>query len=97
MMPRTKSQAYAVLGLSPDATDDQVKKLWRALSREFDLIRKDHSDTIPPPPYTTGMTVKGVRLDEKATKEYIAKYKALRQEATERMKEMKAAWDLLKR
>ena len=96
MMPRTKSQAYAVLGLSPDATDDQVKKLWRALSREFDLIRKDLPDTIPPP-YTTGMTVKGIRLDEKAAKEYIAKYKALQREATERMKEMKAAWDLLKR
>jgi len=91
-MPRTRSQAYTVLGVSPDATADQVKKAWR------DLSRKHHPDTIPPPK-TTG-TMKDIMGDKKAMKEYMAKmakYKALQQAATERMKEINAAWDLLKR
>ena len=91
-MPRTKSQAYTVLGVSPDATADQVKKAWR------DLSRKHHPDAIPPPK-TTG-TMKDIMGDEKAMAEYMAKmakYKALQQEATDRMQEINAAWDLLKK
>ena len=88
-MPRTKSQAYTVLGVSPDATADQVKKAWRNLSR------KHHPDAIPPP---VG-TMKDM-LDEKARAAFKvkkAKYEALQREATERMQEINAAWELLKR
>ena len=88
-MPRTKSQAYTVLGVSPNATADQVKKAWRNLSR------KNHPDAIPPP---VG-TMKDM-LDEKARAAFKvkkAKYEALKREATERMQEINAAWELLKR
>jgi curved DNA-binding protein CbpA len=88
-MPRTKSQAYTVLGVSPDATADQVKKAWR------DLSRKHHPDAIPPP---VG-TMKDM-LDEKARAAFRVKkseYEALQRAATERMQEINAAWDLLKK
>lgn len=88
-MPRTKSQAYTVLGVSPNATAAQVKKAWR------DLARKHHPDAIPPP----SGTMKDIMGDEKAMAEFMAKkakYEALQQEATDRMQEINAAWDLLK-
>ena len=91
-MPRTKSQAYTVLGVSPDATANQVKKAWR------DLSRKHHPDAIPPPKING--TMKDIMGDEKAMAKYMAKmakYKALQQDATDRMQEINAAWELLKR
>jgi curved DNA-binding protein CbpA len=88
-MPRTKSQAYTVLGVSPNATAAQLKKAWR------DLARKHHPDAIPPP----SGTMKDIMGDEKAMAAFMAKkakYEALQKEATDRMQEINAAWDLLK-
>ena len=88
-MPRTKWEAYTVFGLDANATAAQVKKTYR------DLARKHHPDAIPPP----SGTMKDIMGDEKAMAEFMAKkakYEALQQEATDRMQEINAAWDLLK-
>ena len=78
-MPRTKSQAYTVLGVDPSATADQVKKAYR------DLAAKHHPDKV----------VGSIRdmLDDESRAAFMAR----KQAATDRMQEINAAWDLLKR